>query len=120
MRRVYSPSEKCREGIGPWLFLGPFKLLAASKPNFWGSIELDHLLYPIGNKEIIALSYLKKHGAYWLGDNLKRILQIEQQDFATASATITMTQDIEKDLAKIAGSHLLHINAGLRQLGTSL
>lgn len=32
--------RKMPKGIGPWLFLGPFKLLAAWRPQHWGSMEL--------------------------------------------------------------------------------
>ncbi|MFQ5917279.1 MAG: hypothetical protein ACE5I0_05635 [Candidatus Binatia bacterium] len=112
--------RKIPKGIGPWLFLGPFKLLAAWKPQYWGSMEFEHLLYPIGKEEVSALGFLKEQRADWLGNNLERILKIEEQSFSTASATITLAQDIQKGLAKIAGTHLLQINAGLRELGTSL
>lgn len=54
------------------------------------------------------------------GKSIDRILKIEEQNFSTASATITMAQDVQKDLAQTTGSHLLHINAGLRVLGASL
>jgi hypothetical protein len=112
--------RKIPKGIGPWLFLGPFKLLAAWKPQYWGSMEFEHLLYPFGKEEVSALGFLKEQKADWLGNNLERILQIEEQNFSTASATITQAQDIQKGLAKVAGTHLLHINAGLNKLGASL
>jgi len=112
--------RKIPKGIGPGLFLGPFKLLAAWKPQYWGSMEIEHLIYPFGKVEVSALGFLKEQKADWLGNNLERILKIEEQNFSTASATITQAQDIQKDLAKVAGTHLLHINAGLNKLGASL
>ncbi len=112
--------RKIPKGIGPWLFLGPFKLLAAWKPHYWGSMEFEHLLYPFGKEEVSALGFLKEQKADWLGNNLERILKIEEQNFSTASATITQAQDIQKGLAKVAGTHLLHINSGLNKLGASL
>ena len=80
----------------------------------------DFPLYPFGKNEVSAFSFLKAQGVDWLGRNIDRILQIEEQNFSTASATITMAQDIQKDLAKVAGSYLIHINAGLSVLGSSL
>jgi len=112
--------RKIPKGIGPWLFLGPFKVLAAWKPQYWGSMEFEYLIYPFGKVEVSALDFLKEQRADWLGNNLERILQIEEQNFSTASATITQAQDIQKGLAKVAGTHLLHINAGLNKLGASL
>ncbi|MFQ5684027.1 MAG: hypothetical protein ACE5HC_12225 [Candidatus Binatia bacterium] len=112
--------KKTPKGIGPWLFLGPFKLLAAWKPEHWGSMEHEHLLYPFAKDEVSALSFFKEREADWLGKNVERILKIEEQNFSTASATIAMAQDVQKELARSAGSHLLHINAGLRHLGSSL
>lgn len=112
--------RKMPKGIGPWLFLGPFKLLAAWKPEHWGSVEFANLLYPFGAPELAALASFKARGADWLGKNLDRILQIAEQNFSTASATLTMAQDIQRDLATSAGSHLIHVNAGLRALGSSL
>ena len=108
------------KGIGPWLFLGPFKLLAAWKPEHWGSMESENLLYPFDKDEVAAFAFFKTKGADWLGKNVDRILKIEEQNFSTASATITMAQDVQKDLARTAGTHLIHINAGLRELGSSL
>lgn len=112
--------RKMPKGIGPWLFLGPFKLLGAWKPEHWASVELANLLYPFGAPELAALASFKARGADWLGKNLDRILQITEQNFSTASATLTMAQDIQRDLAASAGSHLIHVNAGLRALGSSL
>ncbi|MEK7782792.1 MAG: hypothetical protein AAB279_02580 [Candidatus Binatota bacterium] len=59
-------------------------------------------------------------GVDWLGKEIDRILKIEEQNFSTASATITLAQDVQKDLAKAAGAHLIHINAGLKALSSSL
>lgn len=42
----------------------------------------------------------------------------DEQNFSTACATIAMAQDMQKELARTAGAHLLHINAGLRELGS--
>jgi len=112
--------RKMSGGIGPWLFLGPFKILAAWKAEHWGSMEFANLLYPFGRNEVSAFRFLQAQGADWLGKSIDRILKIEEQNFSTASATITMAQDVQKDLAQTAGSHLLHINAGLRVLGASL
>lgn len=108
------------KGIGPWLFLGPFKLLAAWKPEHWGSMESENLLYPIGKQELAAFNYFKQRGADWLGRDIERVLQMEEQNFSTASATLTMAQDIQRGLAKCASTCLIHINAGLRALGSSL
>ena len=108
------------KGIGPWLFLGPFKLLAAWKLQHWGSMELENLLYPFGREEVNAFSFFKAKGVDWLGKDVDRILKIAEQNFSMASATLTMAQDVERDLASSAGTHLLHINTGLRKLGSSL
>jgi hypothetical protein len=83
-------------------------------------MEFENLLYPLGREELSALVFLRDHGADWLGDNVNRILQIEEQNFATASATITIAQDIQKGLAQAAETPLLHINSGLFALGASL
>ncbi len=112
--------RKMPKGIGPWLFLGPFKLLTAWKPQPWGTMASENLLYPFGKDEVSAFGFFKEKGADWLGKNVDRILKIEEQNFSTASATITMAQDVQKDLARSAGTHLPHINAGLRELGSSL
>lgn len=55
----------------------------------------DFPLYPFGKNEVSAFSFLKAQGVDWLGRNIDRILQIEEQNFSTASATITMAQDIQ-------------------------
>lgn len=112
--------RKMPKGIGPWLFLGPFKLLAAWKPEYWGSMESENILYPFGKDEVSAFNFLKMQGVDWLGKEIDRILKIEEQNFSTASATITLAQDVQRDLAKAAGTHLIHINAGLKALSSSL
>lgn len=50
------------EGNRPLAFLGPFKLLAAWKPQHWGSMEFENLLYPFGKEEVAAFSFLKAKG----------------------------------------------------------
>lgn len=110
--------RKMPKGLGPWLFLGPFKLLIAWRPQYWSTLESEYILYPFGRVEAAALGFFRERGADWLGSNLERILKIDEQNFSTASATIAMAQDIQKELARTAGAHLLHINAGLRELGS--
>lgn len=112
--------DKIPKGIGPSLFLGPFRILAAWRPDHWNSMETQLLLYPVGKSEVAAFAYLDEKGACWLGDNLERIARLKEQDFAAASATTTLAQDIQKQLASIAGVSLLHINTGLSQLGRSV
>jgi hypothetical protein len=101
-------------GVGLWLFAAPFKIMAVAHQGLWADEALAALLMPTGTQVNRALATLRAD----------RVIQIEsivleggEGTFEDEYANLWTLQLPQRDLARAAGTSVLHVNSGLYQLG---
>lgn len=104
-------------GIGPWLFLGPFKIILGDQQRFWSIDGINAIVLPTGMEvdkginRLISEGYTFMHDfdPYWLEENTGSLLD----NYATCSMVHTHIIKI----AELAKTSALHINSALYQYG---
>lgn len=121
-QRLLSKLNKLRnEGIvshiGPWLFLGPFKIILTDQKRLWNNEGLNSIVLPTGlevNKGIKRLkneryNFMKDFDLHWLDEHSGSLLD----EYATCNM-------VHAHIIKIAGlsnTKALHINSALYLYG---
>ena len=108
-------------GASVWLFSAPFKILADVNPESWTDPAIDQLLLPTGTQVEAAIEILEKDGVIERDAWSKRSggpKAKEWESFDEALGRQWARHQTQVELALLAGSRALHINSGLRLLGT--
>lgn len=100
--------------IGPWVFCGPFKILAAYRRDLWSDPGLDDVWMSLGFQVIQGLRFLSRQG---FKDINLELLNEEEPGLIAGLGTVVLAQKFQKKLADFAESRVLHINSGLFELG---
>lgn len=106
-------------GLGPWLFLAPFKIHVTCHQELWADPGIDSIKMPLGTQVVRALRVLAHDGVI----PREEFPQDDGQElasggaFLSAMATVVYWQAEQKKLADSAGSHIPHINSALYELG---
>lgn len=104
-------------GVGPWLFLGPFKIILGLEKRLWNNPEIDSVILPTGIevnrgiRRIIKAGYpvSKTFDVNWL-ENEERTLE--------EGYTIdTLIQNTLLEIAKIGGTRVIHVNSAFYLYG---
>jgi hypothetical protein len=109
--------RKDRHWLGPWTFLGAFKIYLLHESRLWLDPAIDAIVLPMGGREDLGYSF--EHGWSALtklgivtglpaGDDFDRKLAASQQAHAEVQS-----------LAGAAGTRALHLNSGIYVLGSS-
>ena len=103
-------------GVGPWIFCGPFKMLALMRPDLWRDPGLDRLYMPLGLEVNRGVAVLMKEPIRW-GCSIPSRKLGDERGFCNGMAALMEVQDFQQKLAGMAGSRILDINSGLHRLG---
>jgi hypothetical protein len=103
--------------IGPWLFLGPFKIILTDQRRLWNNEGLNSIVLPTGmevDKGIKRLkskrfSFMKDFDLHWLDENTGSLLD--------EYATCNMVHAHIIKIADLANTKALHINSALYRYG---
>ncbi|HUD44137.1 MAG TPA: hypothetical protein VMR41_01200, partial [Patescibacteria group bacterium] len=102
------------KGIGAWILLAPYKILACYRTDLWKDAALDTVLFPLGFQVIRGVKFLHKEG---LRVSYYDDLYEDEKSLGIDLGTTALVQGYEAELADIADSRILHINSGLFKLG---
>jgi len=104
-------------GIGPWLFLGPFKIIINHQKRLWDKPNLNKIVLATGFEVEKGLKRLK-HEKYFFMDDLDKSLQIKRSKTLLDNyANCAILHERIKKIAKIANTSTIHINSGLHLYG---
>jgi hypothetical protein len=103
-------------GIGPWVFCGPFKVLALMRRDLWSDEALDELYMPLGLEVERGLGALKRQG-FGVPKALLPTRFVREGNFMGGMARLVLAQRFQQTLARSARMRVLHINSGLYELG---
>ena len=107
-------------GVGPWLFLAPFKMHVTQDEKYWDSSETNQILMPLGIQVERALRMLHADGIITDAlppDDYGYSETPGDEAFLSAMGHVAEAQGVQKSLAELGGSYVPHINSGLYELG---
>jgi hypothetical protein len=107
-------------GLGPWLFLAPFKIHITYHPELWDDQDLDAATMPLGMAVGRSLKELMRGEIIAKG----AVPEIDEDDYLTsgqafldALADVVLWQEQQRLLAEAGSSRVHHINSGLYEMG---
>lgn len=110
-------SQRLITGIGPWLFLGPFKIILGDQQRLWDNDGINAIILPTGievNRGINRLvaeryGFMEDFDVHWLEENTGSLLD--------GYATCAMAHNFMSSIASLAKTSILQINSGLWKYG---
>lgn len=105
-------------GIGPWLFLAPYKLHLCLERNLWKDPAIDGIILPTGKQVIRGIKNLIRNHPKAIRSVNAHDLTEEEGDLDTGYARDCLIHGESKQMALSAKSRVLHINSGLWMLGS--
>jgi|GEM_PF-3198182 len=104
-------------GIGPWLFLGPFKIILGDQQRLWNIDGIDAIVLPTGMEVDRGINRLKNEGYTFMNDFDPHWLEETTGSLLDNYATCSMVHTHIIKIAELANSSALHINSSLYQYG---
>lgn len=105
-------------GLGPWLFLGPFKIILGDQDRFWNNIGLNAIFLPTGFEVDRGMKRLKKEGYTFMKDFEPQWLDEDiRGDLMKGFANCNLVHAHVRKIAELVNSNTLHINSALYKYG---
>lgn len=104
-------------GIGPWLFLGAFKIILEDQKRLWNNEGLDAIIMPTGLEVDRGIVRLKNEGYTFMKDFDLHWLEENTGSLSDNYATCIMVHSHIVKIAKIAKTSALHVNSALYKYG---
>jgi hypothetical protein len=104
-------------GVGPWLFLGPMKIILGTEKRLWGDPNIDSIILPTGlevNRGIRKLA--NQDSPLAKGFDLNWIVN-EEGTLLEGFSNDTLVQNVLKNIAETANTRVLHINSAFYLYG---
>jgi hypothetical protein len=105
------------QGVGPWLFLGTFKIILAIEQRLWSDSNIDSIILPSGLEVVRGIRKLKSQQSPIVKDFDLGWLMNEEGSLAEGVALDTLIQTVSKSIADLTGSRVLHINSAFYLYG---
>lgn len=104
-------------GIGPWLFLGSFKIILEDQKRFWNNKGINTIVLPTGlevNRGIVRLknegfSFMEDFDLHWLEETTGSLLD--------NYATCNMVHSHIVKIAELGNTAAIHVNSALYKYG---
>jgi hypothetical protein len=102
-------------GIGCWLLCAPFKMLLLEQEHLYGDEAIDDVLPPLGRAVMRGVrKLLKRRFSVTAGFGTRDFTSEEGGSIHEDGMGVTyMVHEIEKRIARIAGTRALPVNSGL-------
>lgn len=104
-------------GIGPWLFLGPFKIILEDQMRLWDIDGINAIVLPTGMEVDRGINRLRNEGYSFMSDFDPHWLEETTRSLLDNYATCNMVHTHIIKIADIANTSALHINSALYQYG---
>jgi hypothetical protein len=104
-------------GVGPWLFLGPMKIIVGMEKRLWNDPGIDAIILPSGIEVQRGITKLIDSG-FGLAQSFDRHhLENEEKSLLEGFSIDTLIQNFLAQIAKRADTRVLHINSAFYLLG---
>ncbi|MFA7380472.1 MAG: hypothetical protein WC150_08430 [Bacteroidia bacterium] len=104
-------------GIGPWLFLGPFKIILGDQQRLWDIDGINAIVLPTGIEVDRGIIRLIREGYTFMNDFDPHWLEETTGSLLDNYATCSMVHTHIIKVAELAKTSALHVNSALYQYG---
>jgi hypothetical protein len=104
-------------GIGPWLFLGPFKIILGDQQRLWDIDGINAIVLPTGMEVDRGINRLRNEGYTFMSDFDPHWLEETTGSLLDNYATCSMVHTHIIKVAELAKTSALHVNSALYQYG---
>jgi hypothetical protein len=104
-------------GVGPWLFLGPFKIILGLEKRLWDNSEIDAVVLPSGIEVNRAVKKIVKAGYPIASSFDANYLVNEERTLGEGYTIDTLIQDLLSKIAAISQTRTMHINSAFYLYG---
>ncbi|WP_281979629.1 hypothetical protein [Tenacibaculum mesophilum] len=104
-------------GIGPWLFLGPFKIIVNHQERLWDKPNLNDIVLATGVEVERGMKRLKSEDYSFMKDFDLNWLEQGSRELLVSYGTCSILHERMKKIAEIAQTTVIHINSGLHLYG---
>ncbi len=104
-------------GVGPWLFLGPLKIIIGTEKRLWDDPNIDAVLLPTGMEVNRGIEKLVKDESPLARDFDPNWLVNEEQSLLEGISNDGLVQGVLQKIATIANTRVLHINSAFYLYG---
>lgn len=104
-------------GVGPWLFLGPFKIIIGSERRFWDDPNIDSVLLPSGIEVNRGIMKLINDGSVLVKDFDPKWIVNEEKSLLEGIGNDRIVQNALQKIADTANTRVLHINSAFYLYG---
>lgn len=104
-------------GIGPWLFLGPFKIILGDQQRLWEIDGINAIVLPTGMEVDRGINRLVHDGYTFMRDFDLHWLEETTGSLLDNYATCSMVHTHIIKVAELAKTSALHVNSALYQYG---
>lgn len=105
-------------GVGPWLFLGPFKIILGIERRLWEQPEIDSIILPSGVEVCRGIKKIIKSG-YPVCESFEESYLYNEEKSLTEGYTIdTLVHGLLSDIARIGETRCIHINSAFYLYGS--
>lgn len=104
-------------GIGPWLFLGPFKIILGDQQRLWTIDGVNAIVLPTGMEVDRGINRLINKGYTFMNDFDPHWLKETTGSLLDNYATCSMVHTHIIKIGELAKTSALHVNSALYQYG---
>jgi hypothetical protein len=104
-------------GIGPWLFLGPFKILLCHQDRLWNNKIIDSIVLPTGSEVDRGIKRLKEEKYTFLDDFDIKYLREGAGSIIDGYGTCAIIHKKMIEIGSFTNTPALHINSALHLYG---
>lgn len=105
------------KGVGPWLFLGPYKIILGIEKRLWNDSTIDTIVLPSGIEVIRGIRKAIKSGCSLFKDFKKEYLFNEEGTLLDGYAIDNIIQTYFLKVAEATQSKAIHINSAFYLYG---
>ena len=109
--------EELVYGVGPWLFLGPFKIIIGTEQRLWDDPNIDAVLLPTGVEVNRGIRKLIREESLLVRDFDQNWLVNEEGSLMEGITNDQLIQNVLLKIAEQANSRVLHINSAFYLFG---
>lgn len=111
-------TKRIVSGVGPWLFLGPFKIILGTEKRVWEDPNMDSVILPTGIEVNKGIAKLIKQESVLVKDFDPKWIVNEEQSLLEGFSNDQLVHNALKGIADKANSRVLHINSALYLYGS--
>jgi hypothetical protein len=105
-------------GVGPWLFLGPIKIIVGMEKRLWRDPGIDAIILPSGIEVQRGITKLIDSGFALAQSFDSHHLENEEKSLLEGFSIDTIIQNFLSQIAKRSDTRVLHINSAFYLLGS--